>query len=76
MKISVRAYGLLQEAIKDKKWVTLDLEQGATVIELLDKLGLQRDSVMNVVNQGKICAWDYVIQEDDKLELIPIISAG
>jgi molybdopterin converting factor small subunit len=76
MKISVRAYGLLQEAIKDKKWVTLDLEQGATVIELLDKLGLQRDSVMNVVNQGKICAWDYVIQDDDKLELIPIISAG
>lgn len=76
MIINVRAYGMLQDAIKNKNWVSIDVKQGMTVAELLEHLNLKNEEVMNVINKGNICTLDYIIQEDDKLELLPLISAG
>lgn len=76
MKINIRAYGMLQEAINNKNWVTFEVKQGITVAELLEQLNLKNEEVMNVINKGNICTLDYIIQEDDKLELLPLISAG
>ncbi|TEB16399.1 ThiS family protein [Pelotomaculum sp. FP] len=76
MKITVRAYGMLHEAIGGKKWVEIDVKQGATIDNLLEQFGLNRDNVMNVVKKGNICKWDYIIQENDELELLPVIFGG
>lgn len=76
LKISVRAYGLLQEHIGTKKWLEMDITEGMTTQMLLEQLGLDQESVMNIVKNGNICPLDYRIEFNDELQLLPFICAG
>ncbi|MBP2627300.1 MAG: Mut7-C ubiquitin [Firmicutes bacterium] len=76
MKITIRAYGLLPERIGTKEWLEMHVGEGITTQNLLDQLGLDTECVMNIVKDGEICPWDYLIQENDKLQLLPFICAG
>lgn len=76
MIIQVRAFGLLQEQLGGSSWSEVDVSENITIEGLIVKLGIDKEMVMNVVKDGKLLSWDYIIEEEDKLQILPFISGG
>ena len=76
MKIRVRAFGPARDKLGTKDWLEMDLNEGAAIHDLLKMLEANEDEVMTVLKKGVRCEDDYVICENDELQLIPPIFAG
>ena len=76
MKIRIKAFGPLRDRLGTRDWLEVELDSGATIYSLLEKLGATEDEVMTVLKKGVCCEGDYVICENDEFQLIPPIFAG
>ncbi|MEI7623192.1 MAG: MoaD/ThiS family protein [Actinomycetes bacterium] len=53
----------------------LEIEGPITIINLLDKLDLNREAVL-VVRDGELVPGDESLSDDDSIEIRPVISGG
>ena len=51
------------------------LRRGARVDDLLEKLGINRETVLVRLN-NKVCVEEEILREGDKVEIIKAISGG
>jgi len=79
MLISVQLHTILQRQTPDGlvNHLDVDLEEGNTLSNLLDLLGVQRDvdALLLVVN-GRLAEPSQVLQAGDQVNLVPAISGG
>ncbi len=57
---------------RDKKW---ELRGGMTARDLLRKLEIPQDTVL-VVRDGQLITEDTILQDDDNIKLVAVISGG
>lgn len=74
MEIQLRATSHLAELVPPSG--TFDLEEGASVQDLLEALGIDGDLVMLTVIDGVLADMDSPLREGMTIELIPPISGG
>jgi len=80
MKVRVLPFGILKEWLGPDA-ATVELPLGATVSDLLDKLGTSADRVNSLrgiavgVNAGYVTA-SHVLQDGDEVALLPPVSGG
>ncbi len=52
-----------------------EIKHGMTIRKALQKLGLEPDSVLTT-REGQLITDDEIIQEQDVIKLVPVISGG
>jgi sulfur carrier protein ThiS len=57
---------------RDKEW---DVKGGLTARAAIEKVGLDPEAVL-VVRNGKLITDDMVLEEDDEVKLLAVISGG
>ena len=72
----VRLHLTLIEMAGDKKELIVDARQPVLLTTLLDRLGVPQAEVGIIVRNRKRDVIDCVIQEEDVVELFPILSGG
>ena len=70
---TLRAY--LPEAAADHA-LEVDLPEGATMADLLDRLGLPEQEVKVTFVNGRIRSGDWILQPDDEVGVFPPIGGG
>lgn len=61
----------LEEETKEK----IEIEEGATVSQLLDSRGVERQEVL-VSRNGTIISGKHVLEEDDTVKVMDVIAGG
>ena len=54
---------------------TFELEPGLTLLEALEKLGIEPESVL-AIRAGEMIAGDCILEEGDEIRLVAVISGG
>ena len=72
----VRLHLTLIEMAGGKKELTIDAQQPVLLTTLLDELGVPQEEVGIIVRNRRQDVIDCMIQEDDIVELFPILSGG
>ena len=72
----VRLHLTLIEMAGDKKELIVDARQPALLAELLDRLGVPKEQVGIIIRNGRWEVMDCMINEDDVVELFPVLSGG
>ena len=67
MKIQVEVLG--------RETKTVDVDRGSTLKDVAEKLGLRKNEYIPVVD-GKVVTWDYRIDDEVKIRLVPVVSGG
>ena len=67
MKIQVEVLG--------RETKTVDIDRGNTLKDVAEKLGLRKNEYIPVVD-GKVVTWDYRIDDEVKIRLVPVVSGG
>jgi len=57
---------------RDKEW---ELPGGMTVRDAIRKVGLQPETVL-AIRDGKLLTEDVIVQENDRIKLVAVISGG
>lgn len=66
----------LIEMAGGRKELVVDARQPVLLTTILDRLGVPREEVGIIVRNRKTEAMDCAIQEEDLVELFPILSGG
>ncbi|MHA1286748.1 MAG: MoaD/ThiS family protein [Candidatus Thorarchaeota archaeon] len=75
MKISVRLYGELKERIEDDKTI-LELAPNSDIHRILSLLNLQLEEVVITLVNGKAKSLDYILENDDRIDIFPPLKGG
>ncbi len=75
MSVTVKPVGLLRPYAGDLPSLSLDCA-GMTVRECLVKIKVPPELVAMVMVNGSLRDKDYVIQEQDVIQLIPLVGGG
>ncbi len=75
MSVTIRPSGILKTYASDQSSLTVDC-QGMTVRECLTKIKMPSELVAVVMVNGILQEKDYVIQDLDIIQLIPLIGGG
>ena len=77
MKIHLQLYSILREKLppEAKGRAVLELDEGATLADLLDKLGIKRKVVISV-NDVQETDRSRHLQDGDKVKIFSSISGG
>ncbi len=75
MSVTIRPIGLLKTYASDQSSLAVDC-QGMTVRECLVKLNIPSELVAVVMVNGILQEKDYVIQDLDVIQLIPLVGGG
>ena len=57
---------------RDQEW---ELKRGTTVRRAIKKVGLNPEAVLTVLN-GELVTDDRIVEQDDTLKLIAVVSGG
>lgn len=76
MKIYIKAYGILQRYLGNKKGVELCLEQGATVATLFHKLKKPKSEIWMVSVNGKIANENTILKNGDLVGIFEPVGGG
>jgi len=76
LKIYIKAYGILQKYLNDKKEAEFCLEQGSTVINLFRKLKKTKSDTWMVVVNGKIATENTILNDGDVVSIFEPIRGG
>jgi sulfur carrier protein ThiS len=74
MSVHIRLMGQLKSYLNNQSEITV--EAGLTVRETLVALKIQSDLVTGVFVNGDLQSKDYILQEEDDVKLIAIMSGG
>lgn len=72
----VRLHLILIEMAGGRKELTVDARQPVLLTTLLDRLGVPQEEVGIIVRNRKGDVIDCLIQDEDVVELFPILSGG
>ncbi len=72
MRVTLHAEDLLAGAAP----AVLELEGSCTVGEAAGSLPLPRSTGLMILVNGKLAQWDTLLQDGDKVELIPALGGG
>lgn len=75
MKITVYLDTYLRKRA-DKSRFDIDIEQGATIREVIKALQLNEGEVGLIILNSKIASIHSIVEENDSLELYPIMGGG
>jgi molybdopterin converting factor small subunit len=75
MKVTVKHFATLKQD-EGQARVEIELNPGATVSDLLSKLGIEQDDVGILIVSGKQGTFGQKIKENDLVTLIPHIGGG
>ncbi len=75
MSATVKPTGLLKAYVNELPMLELDC-QGMTVRECLVKINIPSELVALVMVNGTLPDKDYVIQDQDVIQLIPLVGGG
>ncbi len=67
MKIQVEVLG--------RETKTVDVDRGSTLKDVAEKLGLRKNEYIPVVDD-KVVTWDYRIDDEVNIRLVPVVSGG
>lgn len=79
MRVNVKVFATLTRhfpALPLGSALNVELEEGATVEELLKKIGISPSDVIIVLRNGKACQISQVLEEGDILSLFPPVGGG
>lgn len=76
MKIYVKAYGLLQRYLMNKKEVELRLKQGSTVATVFHKLKKPKSEIWMVSVNGKIANENTILNDGDLVAIFEPVGGG
>lgn len=75
MKVTVNHYATLKRDAGPAP-IEIELEPGATVSDLLSKLGIEQDDVGILIVSGKQATFGQILKGNDSVTLIPPIGGG
>lgn len=75
MKINVRFYGELRRH-EPSFFRRVELPAGATVADVIERLGLQAGEVWLVKLGDRLVETNYMLQPDDEIALMPPVGGG
>ncbi len=75
MSVTIRPAGLLRTYVNEKSTLTMDCE-GLTVRECLVRVKIPSELVALVMVNGILQDKDYVIQDQDVVQLLPLVGGG
>ncbi|MBC7223097.1 MAG: MoaD/ThiS family protein [Anaerolineae bacterium] len=76
MKVTVHIHGGLLRYTGGVAQMDLDLPEGATVADAMARVGVPSEEVFTTVVNRKIVPEDTVLQDGDRLDLVPPIPGG
>jgi len=65
----------IQVEILGREMRELDIDRGATLKEIAEKMGIRKNEYIPVVN-GRIVTWDYIVDGKVDIKLVPVVSGG
>lgn len=78
--ITFNAFSFLQKKLKEKgieySNVTMTLDQGTTAKALIKQVQLEQEEVEVVFINGKVAPFDSILQENDRVALVPPGTPG
>lgn len=75
IQVEVALLGFLKAAV-GSDYVVLEVPPGTTVRGALELLHLKRDVVLSVVINNAVAGIDTVLQDGDKVKLVPYTGGG
>ena len=75
MIVTVKHFSTLKKAV-DQDPIEVELEPGATIIELLTQLGIEQNDVGILVVNGKQATFAQKLQDNGHITIIPHIGGG
>jgi sulfur carrier protein ThiS len=74
MKIQVKTFATLKKF--EPEGATLELDQGATIKDVIEALGIPDEEVRLAFVNGTHAKKDHPVSEDDKVSLFPAVGGG
>ena len=75
VKISVQLYGELKESVDDEKFI-LELANGSDINSILTVLNLHLEDVVITLVNGKAESLNYILENDDHVDIFPPLKGG
>lgn len=75
MKVTVKHFATLKQDAGQTP-IEVELDPGATVSDLLSKLGIEQDDVGILIVSGKQATFGQTLKGNDSVTLIPHIGGG
>ena len=77
MVIKLKMLGSLQDFLPDRKLpYSAEVEEGATVGEVFDSLGMPHDRPRIILVNSSRARVDYILEDGDTLVVIPTLTGG
>jgi len=79
MEVKVRLYATLSEhnpGGQGNKPFTAEIPEGSTVVDLLEKLGVEKGKVKQVFIRHKSRPLDYQLEEGEQVAIFPPVAGG
>ncbi|MBM7853980.1 sulfur carrier protein ThiS [Desulfohalotomaculum tongense] len=79
MLLEVRLYSGLEKYVENAQYgkpIQVELPEGATVKQLLDKLGIPQEQVFSVLVNGTHYNCSDVMEDGDRVALFPPVGGG
>jgi len=79
LRLEVRVFSGLEKFIPGARFgqsIEVELQEGITVGELVDSLGIPRNQVFTALVNGRHSAMDAVLQAGDRVSLFPPVGGG
>ena len=74
MKLEVHLFSYLRDG--RGKTVSLDIEEGASVADVIKALGIGDDIVANALINNCDCDFSTTLKEGDSISLFPLLAGG
>lgn len=79
MKVELRVFSGLEKFMPHKRFgepLGVELENGSTIRDLLEKMGIPEDQVFTVLVDGRHQSFDYVLNEGERVSFFPPVGGG
>ena len=76
IEIAVYIHGIILEYV-DKAEVVVEMEEGSTVSDLIEKIGIRQDVIGTVrLNKNSIVRKNYPLKNKDRIDVYPFFGGG
>lgn len=79
MQVEVRVFSGLEKFLPHKRFgepLTVDIIEGETIRDLLQKLGIPEDQVYTILVDGRHQSLDYTLRQDERISFFPPVGGG